>query len=262
MARNLRCWMAVAVSLGLAVGRPASLRAQASAPAASVSASRVAKSPVSLKEGSGVLAGRVTDRRGAPQAGVTVTILRQDGRYLEKVSTQSDGRFRLEHLASGLYAAEVAQPTFLPFWKSAIPIQAGAEFLLDISLLSLADSVEIGLPASLKDATEEWKWVLRATYPPRPILRFEQPTTVASRGPLRDPRERALRGTVQFAAGNESHGFGQDPALRTAFDVAYAIAASQQLALAGSAGLERGTPAASLRAAWDRGSVETGNSTF
>jgi hypothetical protein len=270
MARDIRCWIAALVSLGLSLTLPAALRAQspAAAPASSSLSGSVSGrvgNPASNSEkdtSSGVLSGRVTDRKGAAQAGITVTILRQDGRYMEKVSTQPDGRFRLGHLAPGLYAAEVAQPSFLPFWKSSIPIQAGAEFLLEINLLSIADSVEIGFPASLKDAAEEWKWVLRATYPQRPILRFQPEIRTASAGTLRDPRERALRGTVQIAAGNESHGFGQDPALRTAFDVAYAIASLQELALAGSAGWERGTPAASLRAAWSRGSADTGESTF
>jgi hypothetical protein len=201
-------------------------------------------------EQTGSIAGRVTDRQGVGQPGVAVTILRQDGRYIERAYTRPDGRFRLSSLLPGLYAAEVAQPSFLPYWRSSIAVLPGAEVLLDINLLSLAESLEVGVPPSLKEAAEEWKWVLRSSYPPRPILRFQEATVPA--GAVRDPRERALRGTVQLLAGNGSHGFGQDPGLRTSFDVAYAWQSAQWLALTGSAGFERGTPAASLRAAWNR----------
>lgn len=202
-------------------------------------------------EQTGSITGRVTNRQGIAQPGVAVTILRQDGRFLEKAYTRADGRFRLSRLLPGFYAAEVAQPSFLPFWKSSIAVLPGAEVLLNINLVSLAESLEVGVPASLKEAAEDWKWVLRSSYPPRPILRFQEATVPRLAG-VRDPRERALRGTVQLLAGNESHGFGQDPGLRTSFDVAYALQGSQWLGLTGSAGLERGTPAASLRAAWNR----------
>ncbi|HLA38591.1 MAG TPA: carboxypeptidase-like regulatory domain-containing protein, partial [Candidatus Glassbacteria bacterium] len=230
MARMMRCWLAI-----LSVGWAVALSAQAPVPADA--ADRAAKPSASKANESqtGAIAGSVVDRHGQAQAGVAVTIMRQDGRYIEKVYTQPNGRFRFGGLLPGLYAAEIAQPSFLPFWKSSIALEAGAEFLLNINLLSIADSVEIGLPDSLKTASEDWKWALRATYPARPILRFQPEAQPPSAPALEDARERALRGTVQFIAGNDSHGFGQDPALRTAFDMAYELAGSQQLALAGSA---------------------------
>jgi len=256
MARKIRRSLAV-LNVGLLIGWTVlwsvALIAQSPAPAPAAE-TRQART--------GALSGRVTDRRGQAQAGIPVTILRQDGRHVEKVYTQPNGRFRLGNLPAGLYAAEVAQPSFLPFWKGSIAIEAGAEFLLDINLLSLADYMEIGVPASLKTASDDWKWALRASYPARPILRFEPEVRSAARSTLHDARERALRGTLQIAAGNESHGFGQHPALRTAFDMAYALQGSQQVALAGSAGWEHGTPAASMRAAWNRRSGDDASSTL
>lgn len=256
MARKIRRCLAV-LNVGLLIGwtvlGSVALMAQSPTPS-SATETRLART--------GTLYGRVMDRRGQAQAGIPVTILRQDGRYVEKVYTQPNGRFRLGNLPAGLYAAEVAQPSFLPFWKGSIAIEAGAEFLLDIDLLSLADSMEIGVPESLKKASDDWKWALRASYPARPILRFEPEVRSAARSTMHDARERALRGTLQIAAGNESHGFGQDPALRTAFDMAYALQGSQQVGLAGSAGWEHGTPAASMRAAWNRRSGDAASSTL
>jgi Carboxypeptidase regulatory-like domain len=257
MARMMRCCLAI-----MSVGWAVALAAQSPVP--TVAASRGAKPSArqSSAAPTGTIAGTVVDRSGQAQAGVAVTILRQDGRYIEQVYTQTNGKFRVANLLPGMYAAEVAQPSFLPFWKSSIAIEAGAEFLLNINLISLAESVEIGLPESLKAAAEDWKWALRATYPGRPILRFQPDPAPSAVPALQDARERALRGTVQIVAGNESHGFGQDPALRTAFDMAYSLPGSQQLALAGSAGWEQSTPAASMHAAWIRNSGDVGSSTL
>ncbi|MBI2819273.1 MAG: TonB-dependent receptor [Acidobacteria bacterium] len=257
MARSMRCWLAI-----FSVGWAVALCAQSPVPTAAVD--RAGKPSLSQADAvkTGAISGSVVDRHGQAQAGVAVTILRQDGRYMEKVYTQPNGRFRLGNLLPGLYAAEIAQPTFLPFWKSSIAIEAGAEFLLDINLLSLADSLEIGLPESLRIASDDWKWALRTTYPARPILQFQTEPQPPGAPGLQDARERALQGSVQIIAGNDSHGFGQEPALRTAFDMAYALSGSQQLALAGSAGWEHNTPAASMHAAWNRTSGDTGSSTL
>jgi hypothetical protein len=218
--------------------------------------------PPALRASHGSIAGRVTDRHGVAQAGASVTILRQDGSVAQKAYTEPDGRFRFSSLLPGVYAAEVAQSSFLPFRKSSIVVAPAAEALLNIDLLSLADSLEIGIPADARASRDAWKWVLRAGYPNRPVLRW-QPTAIPPyAGVARDPRERALRGTVQLWAGNESHGFGQDPGLRTSFDMAYAPQSPQWLGLAGSAGWESNTPAASLRATWNRRFERNGNSTL
>jgi carboxypeptidase family protein len=209
----------------------------------------------------GVISGRVTDHQGKVQAGVPVSILGSDGRLVEKAVTEANGQFRLTNLPAGVYAAEVSLPSFVPYWKSSIEISKNSEVHLDINLLSIADSVEVGMPADLKTAADDWKWVLRASYPSRPILRFEpaEPQHTAS---LHDVREHALRGTVHILTGSGSSGFAQDPSLRTAFDMAYTPFGSQQIVLAGSAGFERGAPAAGMRGAWSRRSGDFGSSTL
>jgi hypothetical protein len=85
---------------------------------------------------------------------------------------------------------------------------------------------------------------------------------MGGRDEVRDPRERALRGTVQFAAGNNAHGFGQDPSMNTVFDVAYELRSSDWMEFTGAAGWEQGTPAASLRTAWNRNTEVDGKSTL
>ncbi len=208
----------------------------------------------------GTIVGKVTSPSGTVQGGIPVVITRRDGPFEHKVYTEASGRFRLPHLAPGIYAAEVLLPSALPFMKAPIIVRAGAEILLDINLRSLTDSLEIQWPENPAEAREEWKWVLRSAYPPRPILRFqesdERPGMAAQ-----DPRERALRGVIQFLAGNESQGFARNPGLLTSFDMEYGGTGANLLGVAGSAGWERDAPAASLRTSWTRHPGEGNRST-
>ncbi|MSO19364.1 MAG: carboxypeptidase regulatory-like domain-containing protein [Acidobacteria bacterium] len=206
----------------------------------------------------GIIAGKITDRRGAAQAGVPVSILSPGGRVVARATTQTTGRFSVPKLAPGIYSAEVVSPSFLPYLKTAIAVKAGGLALLDISLYKLAESVEFSIPSSIEQASEDWKWVLRAQHPTRPVLRFQQNgpdrSVAVSNGEAAsiDPRERALHGTVKLLAGDDRAGFGHDSGLQTSFDMDYQLGANQSLGLTGSAGIKQGTPATSLHISWDR----------
>src|SRR3972149_7929015 len=130
----------------------------------------------------GSIAGVVRDSRGLPHPGVPVTVARQDGRFLQKIFTQGDGRFSLSRLTPGLYAVEVILPSFLPVWKGPLTVSPGAQVLLDINLWTLIESLELRVPASPAQAREEWKWVLRTGTPRRPILRFREEIEQAAAG--------------------------------------------------------------------------------
>ncbi|MBI4464457.1 MAG: carboxypeptidase regulatory-like domain-containing protein [Acidobacteria bacterium] len=207
--------------------------------------------PTFSKNRYGSIVGRVFDHRGIAQKGVPVLVSRDDGRFAQTVYTETSGRFRLSRLLPGAYAIEVVLPNFLPFRRGPVRVESGAEVLLQVNLLALADSLELRLPEDPDQAREEWKWVLRTGTPARPILRF-QPQPATGTNPLSDPRERALRGTLQLLAGNESRGFARDPGLRTSFQVEYPWSGVSTLSFAGSVGWEQNTPATSFRASWDR----------
>ncbi|OFW13991.1 MAG: hypothetical protein A3H27_12135 [Acidobacteria bacterium RIFCSPLOWO2_02_FULL_59_13] len=208
-------------------------------------------SPASPKTRFGSIVGQVFDHRGVARAGIPVSVSRGDGRFSQTVYSQAGGRFRLGRLLPGMYAVEIALPDFLPFRRGPFNVAGGAEILLQVHLLSLADSVELGLPQDGVKAREEWKWVLRTASPTRPILRL-QPQQPAQTAPLNDPRERALSGTLQLWAGNDSRGFASDPGLRTSFQVEYPWSGVDALDFAGSLGWEQNTPATSFRASWER----------
>jgi hypothetical protein len=199
----------------------------------------------------GIIAGKVTDRRGAPQGGVPVNILSPGGRVVARATTQTTGRFSVPQLKPGIYSAEVVSPSFFPYLKTAIAVKAGGLALLDVSLYKLAESVEMNFPGNVEQATEDWKWTLRAQHPTRPVLRFQQDESVWAANTAsgtgvenpRDPHERALHGTLKLTTGDELSGFGQDSGLQTYIDMDYRLTANQSIGITGTAGLRQGTPA-------------------
>lgn len=197
----------------------------------------------------GAIAGRVLDSRGVAQTGVPITVTRQDGLLIRQVYSGPNGRFDLSRLLPGLYAIDVSLPNFLPFSKAPVAIKAGAQVVIDVNLRTLAESLEVGLPRDPAQARDDWRWALRTASPARPILRFQDEPD-ARQGTDATSRERPVRGTVLVSAGNESRSFGADPGLRTIFNMQYDWTGGSGMNLAGSAGWERGTPAASFRAGW------------
>jgi len=244
----------LAMCLILSVAGSVSAWAQSSAPNA--------PAPSGVAARFGAISGRIDDSRGIAQPGVPVTITRQDGLFIRKVFTSRNGRFELSRLSPGLYAVEVILPSFLPFSKAPLSIKTGSNVVVDISLRTLAESVEIGLPLDAAQARDDWKSALRAASPERSILHFQEQTAGNRTLDWSSSHDRPLRGTVLFSAGNESHSFGSDPGLRTIFDVVYDWSSSTALDMAGSAGWERATPAASLRASWNHRSENDSTSTL
>jgi carboxypeptidase family protein len=210
----------------------------------------------------GAIRGVVNDSHGIAQAGVPLTVIRQDGLFIRKIVTARNGRFELTRLLPGIYAVEIMLPDFLPFSKAPLSIQAGSPVQLDISLHTLAESVEISMPSSPAQSRDDWKWALRSAAVERPVLRFQEEIDRSQRNNISLPREHPLRGTVVLSAGNEGRTFGADPGLRTIFNMNYDFSSSHALNMAGSAGFERGTPAASFRAAWNRRSDNGSLSSF
>jgi hypothetical protein len=196
--------------------------------------------------------GRITDRSGSPQAGVAVTISDKEGASISELKTSSDGRYSAELLLPGEYTVQAIRLTFLPFQKTSIFVQPGAAVLLNIGLFDMSESIELSIPNDFKAAATDWKWVLRNSYPPRPIFRFTDPQDNREKRTSQDLRERSLRGTLQIATGNEQESFSSKPGLRTNFDIIYDLHSGQSVGLTGSAGWQRGTPTASFRTAWAR----------
>jgi hypothetical protein len=133
----------------------------------------------------GGVAGRVTDRRGDPMAGVTVLAVGPlfetgfaFGSAALRTVTDAHGRFYLLSLVPGWYAVEVRTSTKGLEAAHRIRVQGGSTSIRNFVLTGIISSSKLRAPTahSVLSATGDWKWILRTSATLRPVLRFDDPT--------------------------------------------------------------------------------------
>lgn len=188
----------------------------------------------------GSVAGLVRDFAGVPQMGATVDLLAADGRVLKQVESDYRGWFQVTGVFPGTYSIRVLQANFSPATKSGIEVEPGERTFLDVSLSGVFASLQLAYGSQVRDMSERWKWVLRARYSRRNVLRF------APAG--RDDRDEFLRrlggtfedtrGYAEFSTGrgSRSNGLQSQQDLGTAFAVATTLFGDHDLTVSGNAG--------------------------
>lgn len=202
----------------------------------------------------GSVGGLVRNEAGAPQMGATVDLLTNDGRVAKTVETDYRGWFQFTGLFPGEYSIEVRQANFSPARKSGLDVEAGERTFLDVSLRGVFATLQLAYGSQVRDMSERWKWVLRAQYSRRNVLRIAPGR--------RDEREEFLRklgGTfedthayAEFSAGqgNRSNGLSSERDLGTAFALATSLFGDHDLTVSGNAGaggLDMAGPSAAFR---------------
>ena len=88
-----------------------------------------------LAANAGGLAGIVKDSRGAPLAGVAVTLLRGqfNPKVVQTVTTDGTGRFEMRELVPGFYSLKANLASYLPFIQSQVGVVAGK--IADLTLI-------------------------------------------------------------------------------------------------------------------------------
>jgi len=128
-----------------------------------------------LAANAGGLAGIVKDSRGAPLAGVAVTLLRGqfNPRVVQTVTTDGTGRFEMRGLVPGLYALKANLTSYLPFIQSQVGVVAGKIADLNLILENLYLQSILGVSGgNVQDPVrEDIESVLRSASSTRPILR-------------------------------------------------------------------------------------------
>src|SRR5581483_10632637 len=113
-------------------------------------------------------------------------------------------------------------PAFLPTLREKVNLKAGATVLLNLTLSTVFDALEITPRRGTAD-DGDWDWVLRSAAN-RPVLRIlpdGSPVMVASKSTSND-----LTGALSFVAGAPSQGFGPISAMSTGFLVQKSVFAS------------------------------------
>ncbi len=204
---------------------------------------------------SGAISGYVRDGSGVPQMGAAVEILGSavvgSAAQVLKVFTDDRGFYSVASLLPGSYSVKVSAPSFLPSLREKIGVRAGAKLMVNITLTTLFEAIQL-VPLRSPVDDDDWKWTLRSVSN-RPILRVldDGTTVVAQSGESAADRE--LKGSVTLLAGSPGQGFGSPSDMTAGFAVERSLLSSGTLFLDGNVGYGtdgQGVPAAVLRTAY------------
>jgi carboxypeptidase family protein len=128
-----------------------------------------------LAANAGGLAGIVKDSRGAPLAGVAVTLMRGqfNPKVVQTVTTDGTGRFEMRELVPGFYSLKANLASYLPFIQSQVGVVAGkiADLTLILENLYLQSILGVSAGGVEEPVREDIESVLRSASSTRPILR-------------------------------------------------------------------------------------------
>jgi len=211
--------------------------------------------------GYGRLAGIVFDTQGTPLMGATVMILGPTAiaaefasQTMERVITDAQGRFTVEHLVPGWYSLKVSSPTRLPAMRNGIRVAAGETAIARFVLTDTFAPIRFQVPnSSVSTWGDDWKWVLRTSSTTRPILRFREQPQVAKVSSKKDeklalPPSQRMIGILPGSARRDP--LADDPGLGSVIAYLRPISPDSDLLVAGSfapASTEAGTVATVFR---------------
>src|SRR5512138_3433407 len=125
--------------------------------------------PASATVSPGSITGVVRNSAGTPQMGAMVEVFTR-ATQSKVVFTDERGRYSAGGLQPGTYHVKVSAPTFLPSLRENVGLKAGAAVLVNVTLSTLFEAMQM-LPVRRSSSDEEgWKWTLRSVAN-RPILR-------------------------------------------------------------------------------------------
>jgi len=156
-----------------------------------------------LAANAGGLAGIVKDSRGAPLAGVAVTLMRGqfNPKVVQTVTTDGTGRFEMRELVPGFYSLKANLASYLPFIQSQVGVVAGkiADLTLILENLYLQSILGVSAGGVDEPVREDIESVLRSASSTRPILRVfdADAESQEDRGMARN--RNGIRGVVGFS---------------------------------------------------------------
>ncbi|MGB2645596.1 MAG: carboxypeptidase regulatory-like domain-containing protein [Candidatus Acidiferrum sp.] len=214
----------------------------------------------------GILSGVVRDTAGTPQMGASVQLISESAVSPEPLDlfTNTQGIFRGERLAPGLYTVRVTLAGFLPTLEKHVRVSANLTTLVRIQLESLFASLEQlrRAPSSAAAEADDWKWVLRTATSVRPVLQWveEDPLNAVAVDADSVPVE-PTRGRLEFTDGARRPGsvsnLPASPATAFAYD--QRLGGISRLLLAGLMSYDTDSPAGGVATVWlPTGSLSSG----
>jgi hypothetical protein len=201
------------------------------------------------------ISGYVRSSGGVPQMGAMVEVL---GSALQSLTvfTNEKGFYAAPGLAPGNYAVKVSAPSFLPALREGVGLRSGASAVVNLTLNTLFEAIQLAPAAQRPAEQDDWKWVLRSSAN-RPILRvLPDGTTVLASTESKDSHD--LKGTLSFVAGAPVDGYGSASDMSTGFSVEKSMFSAGTLGFSGSVGYGSGSPEGIMRASY-RHRMENGS---
>ena len=134
----------------------------------------------------GSLTGVVRDFGGTPQMGASVQVLSEAAgvNLSSELLTNTQGIFRSDKLAPGLYTIRVTLAGFLPTLEQHVRVNPNLTTMVRIELESMFATLEQlrKQPSSTKVEADDWKWVLRSASGTRPVLQWDDYGAVLAAG--------------------------------------------------------------------------------
>jgi hypothetical protein len=194
----------------------------------------------------GVITGIVRNTAGVPQMGAAVEVF-SSATHAVRVFTDGRGFYSAAGLLPGMYQVKVTAPSFLPSLRENVALKAGASVLVNVTLSTLFEAVQMLPPHPGNPDDEGWKWTLRSAGN-RPILR------VVGNGPVMvsktSSEQSALKGAVAFVAGSDAEGFGSAGEVSTHFNFEKSLFTAGMLSVKGNVGYGAGPQNGVIRAAY------------
>jgi hypothetical protein len=191
MTRNLQLVHVVVFSAVLALGQNS---VQTNAARAATHPAHSA--PISL----GSLSGQVHDSAGTPLLGAAVQVFTTASPLAAIVYTDATGHFSLANLLPGNYQVKVSSIHFLPTLHENISIRSGAHEIVNVTLNTLAEAIQlVPVRKQGKQDEEDWKWTLRSAAN-RPVLRVVEDGSVVVASSGDNAADPGLKAGLAFLA--------------------------------------------------------------
>ena len=209
----------------------------------------------------GKLAGVVNDSGGTPQMGASVELVPEAAGGTAPLGflTNTQGIFRGERLAPGLYTLRVTLAGFLPTLQQHVRISAHVTTVVRVQLESMFASLDQlrRRPATVAVESDDWKWVLRSASVTRPVLQWTDDASAANT----ETRNLHPHARLDFTDGARRPGSASNIPSAPATDFAYdqSLGGTARLLLAGEMSYEGTAPGGGFATVWlPAGSLSNG----
>jgi hypothetical protein len=207
----------------------------------------------------GKLAGVVRDAGGTPQMGASVELLAETAglpaAQVHSFLTNTQGIFRGDKLAPGLYTIRVTLAGFLPTLEKHVRISPNLTTVVRLELESMYATLDQlrHMPAANVAQADDWKWVLRSASAARPVLEWvDSDTSTVSTTGVETRLPQAPRMRMEFTNGARRAASASNIAPSPATAVAYekGLSGAGSLIFAGEMSYDSDAPSGGIATVW------------